>query len=130
MIVGLAGLDIAPIIRPAMREPKRGGLNGANAVTSPATLMDLVRTLIGKPSFWELPLGAASSSMMGYGLIFWLPSFFVRSFGEALPGFFAWMPAFLVPENPSAILSGIFFYVVAAGLFTFTASRLKRDWEA
>jgi sugar phosphate permease len=41
-------------------------------------------TLMTKPSFWLLCLGAACSSMMGYGLFFWLPSFFVRSFGISL----------------------------------------------
>ncbi len=110
IIVGLAGLAIAPIFRLTMREPKRGGLDGASAVTTPAKVSDVVTTLIAKPSFWGLSFGAASSSMMGYGLIFWLPSFFVRSFGDALPGFFAWMPAFLVPENPSSLLYASYFY--------------------
>ena len=32
------------------------------------------------PSFWLLSFGAASGSILGYGLIFWLPSFFSRSF--------------------------------------------------
>jgi sugar phosphate permease len=35
--------------------------------------------LLSKRSFWGLSLGASASSMMGYGLFFWLPSFFVRS---------------------------------------------------
>jgi MFS family permease len=38
------------------------------------------RTLAANPSFWLLSLGAASGSILGYGLIFWLPSFFERSF--------------------------------------------------
>jgi sugar phosphate permease len=33
-----------------------------------------------KPGFWGLSVGAACSSMMGYGLFFWLPSFFVRTY--------------------------------------------------
>ncbi len=110
IIVGVAGLAIAPIFRLTMREPKRGGLDGEGAITSPAKLSEVVSTLIRKPSFWGLSFGAASSSMMGYGLIFWLPSFFVRSFGEALPEFFAWMPAFLVPENASSLLYASYFY--------------------
>lgn len=109
-IVGLAGLVIAPIFCLTMREPKRGGLDGANAQTNPAKLSEVVQTLIHKPSFWGLSFGAASSSMMGYGLIFWLPSFFVRSFGDALPGFFAWMPDFLVPANASDLLYASYFY--------------------
>ena len=110
IIVGLAGLAIVPVFRLTMREPKRGGLDRAGALTSPASLGDVARTIIGKPSFWGLSLGAASSSMMGYGLIFWLPSFFVRSYGEALPEFFAWMPDFLVPENPGPLLYASYFY--------------------
>jgi MFS family permease len=43
-----------------------------------------LRRLMDKPSFWIISLGAASSSMIGYGLFFWLPSFFVRSFGLEL----------------------------------------------
>lgn len=110
VIVGLAGLAIAPVFRLTMREPKRGGLDGAAAVTTPAKVADVVKTLFGKPSFWGLSLGAASSSMMGYGLIFWLPSFFVRSFGDALPGFFAWMPSFLIPANAGPVLFASYFY--------------------
>lgn len=41
---------------------------------------EVVRVLLRKPSFWLLTLGASASSMMGYGIFFWLPSFFVRSF--------------------------------------------------
>ncbi len=110
VIVGLAGLAIAPVFRLTMREPKRGGLDGDGAQTVPANISTVVKTLIGKPSFWGLSLGAASSSMMGYGLIFWLPSFFVRSFGDALPGFFSWMPAFLIPANAGPLLYASYFY--------------------
>lgn len=110
VIVGLAGLAIVPVFRLTMREPKRGGLDRAALPQKPASLRDVAKTIIGKPSFWGLSLGAASSSMMGYGLIFWLPSFFVRSYGEALPEFFAWMPAFLVPANPGPLLYASYFY--------------------
>ena len=110
IIVGLAGLAIVPIFRLTMREPKRGGLDRAGMSTAPASFKEVRRTIMGKPSFWGLSLGAASSSMMGYGLIFWLPSFFVRSYGDALPGFFAWLPGFLVPENPSPVLYASYFY--------------------
>ena len=38
-----------------------------------------------KPSFWLLALGAASSSVCGYGVAGWLPLFFMRSFELTLP---------------------------------------------
>lgn len=37
-----------------------------------------------KPSFWLLALGAASSSVCGYGVAGWLPLFFMRSFELSL----------------------------------------------
>ncbi|HEX8469830.1 MAG TPA: MFS transporter, partial [Brevundimonas sp.] len=37
-----------------------------------------------KPSFWLLALGAASSSVCGYGIAGWLPLFFMRSFDLTL----------------------------------------------
>ena len=40
--------------------------------------------LIPKPSFWLLALGAASSSVCGYGVAGWLPLFFMRSFNLTL----------------------------------------------
>lgn len=40
--------------------------------------------VIPKPSFWLLALGAASSSVCGYGVAGWLPLFYMRSFGLTL----------------------------------------------
>jgi len=40
--------------------------------------------VIRKPSFWLLALGAASSSVCGYGVAGWLPLFFMRSFDLTL----------------------------------------------
>jgi MFS family permease len=45
--------------------------------------------VIVKKSFWLLALGAASSSICGYGVAGWLPLFFMRSFGLTL-GQTAW----------------------------------------
>lgn len=109
-IVGLAGLAIAPIFRLTMREPRRGGYDSAAANIAPAPMRDVAATLFRKKSFWLMSMGAASSSMMGYGLIFWLPSFFVRSFGDALPEFFAWLPEALLPPGAGPVLYASYFY--------------------
>ncbi len=110
IIVGLSGLALAPVLKLAVKEPARGGLDAEGASTAPAPIAEVVRTLMAKPSFWGLSFAAASSSMMGYGLIFWLPSFLVRSFGEELPQFFAWLPGFLLPANPGPVLYASYFY--------------------
>jgi predicted MFS family arabinose efflux permease len=82
--VGLAGLLFAPVFRAIVREPERGHYDPAGAKVEPAALGHVMRTLIGKKSFWLLCCGAACSSMMGYGLFFWLPSFLIRSYGITL----------------------------------------------
>ena len=76
--VGLAGVALAPVFRLLVKEPPR----------SPAPDAQPIRAVFGilarKRSFWLLAFGAASSSMLGYGLAFWLPSLMQRSFGLAL----------------------------------------------
>lgn len=83
-IVGLAGLVLAPIFRMTIREPKRGQYDRQRDNTKSPDLKLILRTLSGKPSFWLLAMGASFSSMIGYGIFFWLPSFFVRSYGLTL----------------------------------------------
>ncbi len=82
LIVGLAGLPAALLVKIGIREPVRGGFDTADGQTSePAPpLPTVAATLARTPSFWLLSFGAASGSILGYGLIFWLPSFFSRSF--------------------------------------------------
>jgi len=98
VIVGAAGLLLAPLFRLCVREPVRGGLDapspsagagagaGAPAVAMVAAprLREVAQFLAGKPSFWYLSLGAASASVMGYGVYFWMPSFLVRSYHLSL----------------------------------------------
>jgi len=97
LIVGLAGLPVALLVRLLIREPARGGLDGGGAAATPAPPFRIVAARLARtPSFWLLSFGAASGSILGYGLIFWLPSFFGRSFDMAgmaplldlMPGWF------------------------------------------
>ncbi|MBR9825193.1 MAG: MFS transporter [Alphaproteobacteria bacterium] len=45
---------------------------------------DFMSLVMKKWSFWLMVFGASSSSMMGYGVFFWMPSFFARSFELSL----------------------------------------------
>ena len=84
-IVGIAGILIAPIFRLTVKEPERGHFDTAGPKSvNPPKLKEIFAVLSRKPSFWGISVGAACSSMMGYGLFFWLPSFFVRSYGITL----------------------------------------------
>ncbi|MEX1146965.1 MAG: MFS transporter [Sphingomonadales bacterium] len=80
-IAGLVGISLAPFFKWVVREPLRGQYDPDTARTAPAPVGEVFRILIGKRSFWLLSLGAASGTMVAYGLFFWLPSFFVRSHG-------------------------------------------------
>jgi MFS family permease len=82
LIVGLAGLPAALLVRLFIPEPVRGGFDSADGSPSdPAPpFLEVAAALARTPSFWLLSFGAASGSILGYGLIFWLPSFFARSF--------------------------------------------------
>lgn len=80
---GIAGIIVAPLFKLTVREPPRARFDKI-AHTGGAPLRDIFRVLFKKPSFWLVSLGGACSSMMGYGVFFWLPSFLVRSFDMTL----------------------------------------------
>ncbi|HZG10105.1 MAG TPA: MFS transporter [Allosphingosinicella sp.] len=86
IIVGLAGLPVALLVKFGIKDPVRGGYDSPDgAASEPAPPLPIVAARLARtPSFWLLSFGAASGSILGYGLIFWLPSFFNRSFGLAL----------------------------------------------
>ncbi|MWV27609.1 spinster family MFS transporter [Aurantiacibacter rhizosphaerae] len=84
--VGIAGVIIVPIFKLLVRDkakPKVAADNPAPLPVSP-TLKETAGILARKKSFWFLSFGAAMSSMLGYGIAFWLPSLLMRSFGFEL----------------------------------------------
>ncbi|HEY0600896.1 MFS transporter [Brevundimonas sp.] len=78
-LIRFAGLDIG--------NPLVFAFGGLLALVIGVSLMIARRTasaVLPKPSFWLLALGAASSSVCGYGVAGWLPLFFIRSFDLTL----------------------------------------------
>jgi len=88
IIVGAAGLLIVPLLWLTVPEPPRGRFektSGSAAEPPPSPPFGaVIATLAAKKSFWFMAFGAASSSITGYGLLFWLPSFFQRSYHLSL----------------------------------------------
>ena len=85
--VGIAGIVLAPIFRLTVKEPKRGTFDAKPAEgssTETPSLPSVLKFLTKKPSFWFLVFGASCSSMMGYGIFFWIPSFLARSYDLGL----------------------------------------------
>ncbi len=119
ILVGLLGVVVAPIFRLTLKDPVRGQFDPPEAKTEPAPFSEVLSTVLKKPSFWFLSFGAASSSMMGYGLFFWLPSFLVRSYPDALPQFMSFLPEIFRPEGAGTILYAAYYYgiiVLVGGL--------------
>ncbi|UJR86343.1 spinster family MFS transporter [Sandaracinus amylolyticus] len=82
--VGLLGVIVAPLLRLSVRDPERGAMDEHAAPKEAPPFRDVLRTVLPKRSFWLLSFGAASSSVCGYGVAAWLPSFFMRSFELSL----------------------------------------------
>ena len=104
-VVGLAGLVIAPFFKYYVRDKiKKSAPVGSAAV--PYSFMGTVRLLARKRAFWFLAFGAASSSMLGYGIAFWLPSLLQRSFGLDLIDTSLFFGAILLVGGVAGVLGG------------------------
>lgn len=87
IIVGLVGVVIAPVFRATVKDPPRGGFatdGPPRPKAPPARFADVLGILARKPTFWLLAFGAAMASVCGYGIAFWVPSFFERVRGLTL----------------------------------------------
>ena len=99
LALGTAGLMLLPGLVawgvPALMTGEGFGLNAIAWLAGRAIIGALVgiffvffrefmNLALEKPSFWLMIMGASASSMMGYGVFFWLPSFFARSFQLSL----------------------------------------------
>jgi len=83
--VGLAGLVFAPVFF-AFSRRGNSQLSETRAVIQPAPQAEkgALGAVLRNPSLWLISLGASLSSVIGYGLMFWLPSVFMRSFEAGL----------------------------------------------
>ena len=121
LILGLIGLPVSAVLWFFVREPARGRFDGAaHDTTTKIPFRLVVGRLAITPSYWLISIGAACSAIQMFGLMFWLPSLFKRSFGlplEELSVFFGsivliggvgglWLGAMLAdrmgPDKPRA----------------------------
>lgn len=101
--VGLAGILVAPLFKLTVRDVPKPALTDAE----PAPRFRVIAgTLARKPSFWLLSFGAATSSMLGYGIAFWLPSLLQRSFGLSLVEVSHFIGAMLLLGGVAGMLLG------------------------
>ena len=80
-IVGIPGLLLAILVRFTLREPPRGMAEGRVADEEQPTIMETFRFLWSKRSFRHMAVGGGLTAFVGYGVITWVPSFLIRSYG-------------------------------------------------
>ncbi|MBA2542776.1 MAG: MFS transporter, partial [Deltaproteobacteria bacterium] len=82
IIVGGAGIILAPIFYATVKDPKRGGWEVMVKRPAPkaAAFGEVFDLVSRKKSFWLLAFGAAACSICGYGVAFWLPSFLMSEY--------------------------------------------------
>jgi predicted MFS family arabinose efflux permease len=102
--IGLAGLPLALLIGIAIPERPLGAAPPERA--EPATLAVTAASLARKPSFWWLSLGSAAGSICGYGLGFWLPSYFSASLGLSLGSIGSYFGSIVLVGGCAGILLG------------------------
>jgi MFS family permease len=100
VVVGLAGIAIAPFFRLLVKDVPRARTAGEVPVAR------VFAILAAKPSFWLLAFGAAAGSMCGYGVAFWLPSLMQKSFGLSLVETSQFIGALLLTGGVAGILLG------------------------
>jgi MFS transporter, Spinster family, sphingosine-1-phosphate transporter len=84
--IGLLGLILAPVVRLLLKDPPRGQFDQKYdaTISKPLPFTAVLKLAFSKPSFLWLALGAASCSIVGYGFLYWLPTFLARSLGLSL----------------------------------------------
>lgn len=111
--IGLFGVLLAPVFRLMVKDPPRASFDSAAVADKPLGFVPACRLAFAKPTFWLLSFGAAFSSMVGYGLLYWMPTYLARSMQMSL-------------VDRSWFLAGILFIGGVAGMMLggFLADRL------
>lgn len=82
--IGLFGVLLAPVFRLLVKDPPRDYYDSIPEGVKPLSFLATCRLAFSKTTFWLMALGAAFSSMVGYGLLYWMPTFLSRSMGLSL----------------------------------------------
>ncbi len=82
--IGLFGVLLAPALRILVKDPPRNYYDAKVEGEKPPGFLAVCKLAFAKPSFWLMAVGAAFSSMVGYGLLYWMPTFLDRSMGLGL----------------------------------------------
>lgn len=82
LALGLPGLAIALLVWLTIREPARGAQDATrSAAPARQGLLDQLRYLAGRRAFVHLTMGVTVATLWGWGLLWWTPTFLMRSHG-------------------------------------------------
>lgn len=77
LVIGGIGVLLAPVFRLLVKDPVRGQFD--KTTTTAHSFGAVIRLAAGKPSFWLMAFGSAFASIVGYGFLYWFPTFLARS---------------------------------------------------
>jgi predicted MFS family arabinose efflux permease len=101
LIMGAAGIVLAPVVRFVVRDVPRAAPAAARA-----PLRSVFPMVARKPAFWLLAFASSASSLCGYGLALWTPSVLMRSFGLELVSAGNFMASLVIVGGCIGVLAG------------------------
>lgn len=106
-VVGLPGIALAILVRFAIQEPERGKAEGRVASETQPSIGETLQYLLKKKSFLHLAFAAALSAFVGYGVVTWVPTFLIRSYGLGTGEIGTWFGLILgIPGGIGIALGG------------------------
>jgi MFS family permease len=101
VVMGVAGLVLAPVIRRHVRD-----LPKSSAAGDGAPISEVFPLLARKPAFWLLAFASSSSSLIGYALALWTPAVMMRSFGLKLVETGQFLSSLLLIGGTAGVFAG------------------------
>ena len=80
LALGIPGLVVALIVWFTVREPQRGQLDEATEKPVPTTLLTTLTYIRHHKMAFHLLIGGAVATLWSWGLMWWMPTFLVRSY--------------------------------------------------
>lgn len=108
-VVGLPGLLLSVLVFVTVKEPVRGQADGHVApevAEGHPSILEVFRFLLHRRAFVHLATGAGLTAFVGYGLITWAPTFFVRSHEMSLTEAGFWLGLVLGIPGGFGIVAG------------------------
>jgi len=108
-IVGIPGLLLSAVVFLTVKEPPRGHADGhmvADVEEGHPSILEVFRFLLDRRAFVHMAVGGGLTAFVGYGLVTWAPTFFVRSHGMSLTEAGFWLGLVLGIPGGLGIVAG------------------------